>query len=165
MTRTSWGGRVEGGYRFGIPALGVTPYAAVQVQSVRTPAYAESATFGSSAFALSYNAQTTTDTRTELGAWTDARHLFADGTALLVRGRAAWVHDYDPGRHVGAVFQTLPGAAFTVDGAAAPADAALVSTVGEVRFRNGISLIGKFDGEFARGSQTYAGTGTVRYQW
>jgi hypothetical protein len=40
-----------------------------------------------------------------------------------------------------------------------------VSTVGEVRFRNGISLIGKFDGELAHGSQTYAGTGTVRYQW
>ena len=161
----SWGGRVEGGYRFGIPAWGVTPYAAVQVQSVRTPAYAESATFGSSAFALSYNAQTTTDTRTELGAWTDARHLLADGTALLVRSRAAWVRDYDPGRHVGAVFRTLPGAAFTVDGAAAPADAALVSTVGEVRFHSGVSLIGKFDGEFARGSQTYAGTGTVRFQW
>ena len=28
---------------------------------------------------------------------------------------------------------------------------------------NGVSLIGKFDGEFAGHSSTYAGTGTVRY--
>jgi hypothetical protein len=26
-------------------------------------------------------------------------------------------------------------------------------------------LLGKFDGEFAAHSQTYAGTGTVRYTW
>ena len=27
------------------------------------------------------------------------------------------------------------------------------------------SLTAKFDGEFAAGSQTYAGTGTLRYTW
>jgi hypothetical protein len=27
------------------------------------------------------------------------------------------------------------------------------------------SLIGKFDGEFASGARTYAGTGTLRYAW
>jgi hypothetical protein len=27
---------------------------------------------------------------------------------------------------------------------------------------NGVTLSGKFDGEFARGSPTYAGTGTLR---
>jgi hypothetical protein len=26
-------------------------------------------------------------------------------------------------------------------------------------------LTGKFDGEFDRGSQSYAGTGTLRYRW
>ena len=30
---------------------------------------------------------------------------------------------------------------------------------------NGVTLSGKFDGEFARGSSTYAGTGTIRYSW
>jgi hypothetical protein len=30
---------------------------------------------------------------------------------------------------------------------------------------NGVSLLAKFDGEFAPHSQTYAGTGTVRYVW
>jgi len=26
-------------------------------------------------------------------------------------------------------------------------------------------MLAKFDGEFARSSQTYAGTGTLRYTW
>jgi hypothetical protein len=34
-----------------------------------------------------------------------------------------------------------------------------------LRLANGVSLIGKFDGEFATHSSTYAGTGTVRYTW
>jgi hypothetical protein len=40
------------------------------------------------------------------------------------------------------------------------------STIGaELRLINGVSLLGKFDGEFAAHAQTYAGTGTVRYTW
>src|SRR5262249_44858134 len=61
--------RAEGGWRFGSAALGVTPYAAVQVQSVSTPTYTEAALSGSNTFALTYRSDTATDTRTELGAW------------------------------------------------------------------------------------------------
>jgi hypothetical protein len=28
-----------------------------------------------------------------------------------------------------------------------------------------VTLVAKLDGEFASGSQTYAGTGTIRYAW
>ena len=34
-----------------------------------------------------------------------------------------------------------------------------------MRYANGVSFIAKFDGEFANHSQTYAGTGTIRYTW
>ncbi len=162
---TSFGGRIEGGYRFGGMALGLTPYAAVQVQGIHTPSYGEVATSGSNQFALRYNAQSPNDIRTELGAWLDARHAFADSSQLVLRGRAAWVHDYEPGSRVKAAFQTLPGADFTVDGAAAPSDAVLTSAVAELRFINGVSLIGKFDGAFSDRSLTLAGTGTFRYSW
>jgi len=143
----------------------VTPYAAVQLQSVSLPAYAEAAVSGSNAFALTYRAATVTDTRTELGGWADTRYALDNGTSVLLRGRAAWVHDFHPDRRIGAIFQTLPGAAFTVDGARAAEDSALLSGAAELRFSNGITLIGRFDGEFAGGAQTYAGTGTVRYAW
>jgi outer membrane autotransporter protein len=162
---TSWGARFEGGYRYGGPMFGVTPYAAVQMQSVRTPDYSERATAGSNQFALSYVSESVIDTRTELGFWADARHALGNGSQLILRGRAAWVHDFNPDSRIQAAFQTLPGTSFVVDGAAAPRDAALTSAVAELRMANGVSLIGKFDGEFSGRSTTYAGTGTLRYAW
>ena len=50
----SIGARIETGYRFATPYLGITPYGAAQVQNFKTPAYSEFATFGSGTFALSY---------------------------------------------------------------------------------------------------------------
>jgi hypothetical protein len=44
-------------------------------------------------------------------------------------------------------------------------DSALVTAGAELRLVNGLSLAAKFDGEFAEHSQTYAGTGTLRYRW
>jgi hypothetical protein len=44
-------------------------------------------------------------------------------------------------------------------------DSTLASAGAESRLRGGLSIGGKFDGEFAAHSQTYAGTGTVRYVW
>ncbi len=35
----------------------------------------------------------------------------------------------------------------------------------EVTWRYGWSLMAKFDGEFASGAQTYAGTARLRYTW
>jgi len=64
-----------------------------------------------------------------------------------------------------AVFQTLPGASFIVNGAVPAKDSTLVSAGAEYRLANGLTLLGKFDGEFASHSTTYAGTGTVRYSW
>jgi uncharacterized protein with beta-barrel porin domain len=59
----------------------------------------------------------------------------------------------------------VPAAGLIINGAAPPPDKALVSAGAELRLRNGWSLTGKFDGEFANRLQTYAGTGTVRYTW
>ena len=84
-----FGGRLEGGYRFGNAVFGATPYAAVQVTGIHTPSYSEVATAGLNQFALGYQAQSTTDTRTELGAWADTRHRFGNGTLVTLRGRAA----------------------------------------------------------------------------
>lgn len=75
------------------------------------------------------------------------------------------MHDTNPGSRINAAFQTLPGASFVVDGAAAPRDAALTSAVAELRMTNGWTLIGKFDGEFSQRSHTLAGTGTLKYAW
>jgi len=84
---------------------------------------------------------------------------------LLLRGRLAWAHDWVSSSALGAVFQALPGAGFTVNGAAVPKDSALASAGGQLFLTANWSVEAKFDGEFASTAQTYAGSGTVHYTW
>jgi uncharacterized protein YhjY with autotransporter beta-barrel domain len=85
----SFGGRIEGGYRFGTPIVGITPYAAIQAQSFRTPGYSEIDTNGGG-FGLSYNSRSGTDTRSELGARFDHVAAFDRNAVLTLRARLAW---------------------------------------------------------------------------
>jgi uncharacterized protein with beta-barrel porin domain len=107
---------------------------------------------------------TATDTRSELGARFDDL-LFVDHMPLILRARAAWAHDWVSNSSLTAVFQALPGASFIVNGATPPKDSALATAEAELHVTANWSLLARFDGEFAGGSQTYAGTGTVRYRW
>ena len=84
---------------------------------------------------------------------------------LALRGRVAWAHDWVSDPTLLPVFQALPGASFIVDGATPAKNSALTSAGAELRLANGVTLLAKFDGEFAAHSSTYAGTGTVRYRW
>jgi uncharacterized protein with beta-barrel porin domain len=79
--------------------------------------------------------------------------------------RLAWANDWVSDPTLAAVFQALPGASFIVNGATPAKDSALVSAGADLRLANGVTLLGKFDGEFAARSSTYAGTGTVRVAW
>src|SRR5262245_40330659 len=160
----SLGGRVEGGYRFATFLGGFTPYAALQGQRLRTPNYSEVAGSGGG-FALAYGGRTATDIRSELGARFDRLIALYPGAALTLRGRLAWAHDRASDPSLAAVFQTLPGASFIVNGAVPAKDSALVSAGAEYRLANGLTLPGKFAGEFASHSTTSPGTGTVRSSW
>lgn len=160
----AFSGRLESGYGFVTPSVDVTPYAALQLTSFALPGYGESATLGSNQFALSYAAQTTTNVRSEIGARADKAFLVGGGL-LTLRTRAAWAHDSNTDRPVSATFQTLPGASFTVNGARPAADSALLTAGAEMKWHNGLSLIGTFDGEVSGTTQSYAGKGTVRYGW
>jgi len=46
-----------------------------------------------------------------------------------------------------------------------PHDSALTSASAQLFFAPNWSVLVKFDGEFASGSQTYAGSGILRYTW
>ena len=163
----AFSGRLEGGYRFVAPwvgGIGITPYAAAQFTTFDLPAYAEQALVGSNAFALAYNAKDVTDTRSELGIRADKSFAMRDGI-LMLRGRVAWAHDYDPDRSIASTFQSLPGASFVVNGAAQAADSALVTASIEKRWLSGWSAAVTFEGEFSDVTRSYAGKGVVRYQW
>ena len=160
----SFGGRVESGYRFATFYGGLTPYAAIQAQSFHTPSYNE-ADLNAGGFGLGYNSRNAHDTRSELGGRFDRLLLLNPEAALTLRARVAWAHDWISDPSLVPLFQALPGASFLVNGATPAKNSALTSAGAELRLANGVMLIGKFDGEFASHSSTYAGTGTVRYTW
>ena len=98
----NFGGRLEGGYR--VPAampFNVTPYAAVQAQSFHSPGYSETGSLGApDPFALSFNAQTATVVRSELGSRFDQMFAQADGGSRRPV-RPCW-----PGRTTGRATRT-----------------------------------------------------------
>ena len=162
----SWSGRIEGGYRFVSPAtfgVGITPYAAAKFVTLDLPSYSEQAVVGNM-FGLAYGAKDVTDPRTELGFRTDKSWAVDDGL-LTLRSRFAWSHDFDPNRSVAATFQSLPGASFVVNGATQGANSALTTASLEMKWRNGWSIAGTFEGEFSNVTNSYAGTGALRYTW
>jgi len=160
----AFSGRVEGGYRFVTPWMGITPYAAGQFTTFDLPAYAEQALTGANTFALGYAAKDVTASRSELGLRTD--NSWAMQNAILtLRGRFAWAHDFNTDRNIAATFQTLPGASFVVNGAAQAHDAALTTASAEVKWLNGWSTAATFEGEFSNVTRSYAGKGVVRYSW
>jgi outer membrane autotransporter protein len=141
----------------------VTPYAALQAQDFHTPSYSESDLTGGG-FGLSYAAMNATDVRSELGGRFDNPTLVG-GMPLILRARVAWALDWVSNPSASAVFESLPGSSFIVNGAPMPQNSALTSAGAELFITPHVTLLAKFDGEFANGSQTYAGSGTLRYMW
>jgi uncharacterized protein with beta-barrel porin domain len=160
----AYSGRVEGGYRFATPWMGITPYAAGQFTTYQLPAYAEQVLSGSNAFALSYAARDVTAGRSELGVRLDRSYAMQDAI-LTLRGRAAWAHNFNTDRSITALFQNIPGATFLVSGAAQAPDAALTTASAEMKWLNGWSAAATFEGEFSDTTRAYAGKGAVRYAW
>ncbi len=170
FTGQSFGARLEGGYRFPlVPALvphsiiGVTPYGALQAQDFHTQPFSEADLTGGG-FGLSYASMNATDVRTELGARFDDPTIVA-GMPLVLLGRLAWAHDFVTNPALNAAFEVLPGTSFTVNGAPMPQNSALATAGAELFITTRWSLIAKLEGQFAPGSDTYAGTGTLRYTW
>jgi outer membrane autotransporter protein len=166
----SYGGRIEAGYRIPLvlpilPApVEIVPYAAVQPQVFRTPGYSETDLSGGG-FGLTYNAADATDVRSELGFRSDLLVRLDNGMGLDLFSRTAWAHDFLSTPALQAVFETLPGASFTVFGAPPPRNSALMTSGAELQLTPALSVLAKIDSELAPGSEVYAGTGTVRYVW
>jgi uncharacterized protein with beta-barrel porin domain len=119
---------------------------------------------GTGTFVLNYAAKDVTASRSELGLRSD-RSFAMQNAILTLRGRLAWAHDFNTDRNIQAVFQTLPGASFVVNGAAQAHDSALTTASAEMKRLNGFSLAATFEGEFSGVTTSYAGKGVARYAW
>jgi uncharacterized protein with beta-barrel porin domain len=130
---------------------------AMQPQWFQTPNYNQADLTGG-AFGMTDN------TRSESGARFDYITMF-DSMPVVLRARVAWAHDWSSNTALGAVFESLLGDAFTVNGAKPAQNFALTTVAGDVHLCRNWTLSGKFEGEFASSAQTYSGTGTLRYMW
>lgn len=156
----SVGGRLESG----VELDGVTPYAAVQTQIFYTPGYAEDDPSGSG-FGLSYDERLVTTARGEMGARFTHSLSLDDDRVLNLSGRLAYARDWTSDPALTASFQALPGASFTMNNAALPKHLGLATPGAELCLGDGVSLSGRFEGEFASGYITYGGVGTIRFGW
>jgi autotransporter-like protein len=166
----SWGGRLEGGYRAGqYWAINWTPYAAIQGQSFRTPNYVETVEVGAAANALTVSGRTATAFRGEVGLRSDKIFAVDNGGQLNLFGKFAYAHDEISNPQANVAFAAIGGiggaAPFTVFGTRPSRDLALTTAGAEWRLTNGVSFLVKFDGEFGDRSETYSGTGRIRYTW
>ena len=158
-------GRLEGGYRFGEPDFGVTPYVAGVLSALRTPSYSETTASGTPGSELSYASQTVTNERAEIGAWVEKVFHLDNASTLWLRGRAGYAHDWWSNDSFSAQFLSLPTQSFTMTGITPPANLGLASLMSEIQYPNGISLSAKFDAELGQNAYSLAGTGTFRYSW
>ena len=164
FTTQAFSGRIETGYRFAAGFAGLTPYAAGEVVSLATAGYREQVTSGSGLFALDYAGRSATAWRTELGLRADKAIRIGEAE-LVLRGRLAWAHSINPNASVSASFTSLPASGFVVQGAREAPNALLTSAGAELTWANGWSAAATFEGSFSGRDSSYAGRGTLRYQW
>ncbi|CEJ10528.1 Extracellular serine protease precursor [bacterium YEK0313] len=164
FTANAVSGRIETGYRFAAGFAGLTPYAAGEVVSLSVPGYREQVTSGSGLFALGYAGRSATAWRTELGLRADTAIRIGEAE-LTLRGRLAWAHNVNPSAIVSASFTSLPASGFVVQGAREAPNALLTSAGAELKWTNGWSAAATFEGSFSGRGSSYAGRGTLRYQW
>ena len=160
-----YGGRAESGYRFIVSGLNLTPYIAAQAERFEAPAYNETALAGSSAYALSYAANTATNAQGEIGASLDRTFAFSRNTLLYLYGRVGWSHAFERDTSAHAAFQSLPDSEFLVHGALTGSEAALFTFEAELSGRNGLSIGLKLNGSVSQSETTYFGTAGLDYTW
>lgn len=158
--------RLEGGWRFATPYVGIAPYAAVQSTTFFMPSYGETSASGSNLFALNYASHNVTATRGELGARWD-KMLWANNSSVLTfKARTAWAHDWNGNRSATATFQSLPGtSSFTVNGGTPSDNAMLLSLGASLKFGRGWTALASYEGEYSSNSASNGGKGTIKYEW
>lgn len=159
----AYSGRIESGYRFATPWLGVTAYAAGQFMTFNLPSSAAQPAYIANTFAAAFGSDRINDSRSELGFRTNTSFTLHDGIVNL-RARVAWAHDFTAAGAAPA-FQALPGLGYVPSGAALAPNSALAGGTIELKWLNGWATATTFDGELSSQVRSYTGKATMRYVW
>lgn len=161
-----WGGRVETGWTFRFGGTELSPFLGVQALVQHTLAYAETPNAAQgSTFALTYGQQRHSSVRGFLGADFRTRVTIDPHTTLTPFLRIAYVHEFANTRSTSASFQSLPGAAFIVEGARPARDSVVIQTGAELALDPGVAVFAAFAGELSGRGNSYGAQGGLRLSW
>jgi outer membrane autotransporter protein len=152
---------IETGYRLAAGQhTAVTPFATFQGIVIDQNAFDES---GAGAINLHVDSRTSASASSVLGVELSHRLDLGSKRPLLITLRAGWGHDFaDIGRSINASFEGARGPAFTVNGAPAARDWAVVGTGLTVRVK-GVDLFVHYDGLVAENQWTQSGTVGIQF--
>ena len=160
-------GQVELGYQVPIYATAqatLTPFGRLQAINVTQNGFTEG---GANSLDLNVQQQATNALRSTLGAQLDGGiPLGGEQGRLALALRLGWQHEFAyTGRPMTASFAGAPQAFFTVYGASAPRDAAVIGLQADSRVADGLQLYLRYDGELATGNDNHALTAGLRFNW
>ncbi len=159
-------GQLESGYRFdlgGALDLFVTPFVRLQGATATQAGFSES---GADSLDLTVAAQTTNSLRTVFGTQFGGAIDLGWREKLGLVFRLGWSHDYaDTSRPVNASFAGAPASPFTVAGAEAPRNGAVVGLAASTAIAETASVYLRYDGEMAGGNTSHVLSGGVRFTW
>ena len=155
------GGRYEVGARFSWGS----PYVAIQDALFELPAYKESATAGTAAFALDYAAHSSNMTGLELGLRQNFDVPVSREWSIRLIDRLAYSAALSGDLKTQAAYADLPNSSFNVLGAQAGTNAALLTLGMGLHNRQGMSFDLRFDSRTGDKSQTYSGLANVGFAW
>ncbi|WP_050032248.1 MULTISPECIES: autotransporter outer membrane beta-barrel domain-containing protein [unclassified Bradyrhizobium] len=164
VNANAYSGRIESGYRFAMPWLGITPYAAGQITMFRMVTNPGQPAYSADAPAVTSGSNNFTDSRSELGLRVSTSFLQAGGL-LDLRGRLAWAHDFSATQSMPAVFQAVSPQGFVIGSTALAPNSALTGVSLELRAINGWSASANFDSELSSLVRSYTGKAVLRYAW
>lgn len=162
LNATTYAGRVESGYRFAMPWLGISPYAAAEVTTFHLPGAAATAAYGTAAAGPSDSS--VTDSRAELGLRASTSLVLAR-SVMNLRGRLAWAHDFSAVQSLPTAFQSLPGQSLVPGSTALAPNAALAGLALELRGMDGWLAAASFDSALSSQVRSYTGKAALRYAW
>lgn len=161
---TLWSGRVEAAYEVAkFSNIAFSPFAALEAQLSRTPGVIEKdrATGSSAIGGLTIRSQTAATARSILGI---EMRGGGDVGEIPVQAfmRAGWAHDYNQLTQAKAFLTGIPGSDFTVTGAKAMSDSALLALGIKAQINPMFTVSTGVDGQFSRNSQAYTGNFKIR---
>jgi subtilase-type serine protease len=157
--------RLEGGYTFATAQANVTPFAAWQPSWIGLPGYSESVDAGGGPLGLSVQAKTAASQPISLGVQVDRTFQVGEAWSLTPMARAAWVHEFADERSLSASLQAIPGASFTVQGAPAAANAALISATLSAAHGARLALLASVYAGLSGQGEAVGGNLGVRLSW